>query len=591
MENNKEEKMKHINKRKTLAMIMLMSMAATSFTGCTGDKKDTSQAEEPKGVTQMLDQTDKLKTAQIDDKYGTTYEVFVRSFYDSNGDGIGDLKGVEKKLDYIAKKGLGVDGIWLMPVNKSTTYHKYDVVDYEDIDPEYGTMEDMDSLLKASHEKGLKVYMDLVMNHTSDKHQWFQTAKKYLEEHPDIDFTNASYVNVISSTSDSKVSNSYVSAIKECPYVGYYNFSNEKEDGYESLSGTKYYYEARFWSGMPDLNLSNESVKSEFDKITTFWMNKGVDGFRLDAAKEYKTGSSSYNIEFLKWFNNMVKSKDPKAYIVAEVWSDVSDYSQYYQSGIDSCFDFAFADGTGLIAGLARGTKDMDHYGDSLQNIEKLLKKNNPNAVDAPFYTNHDMNRSAGFYSGSKAEDRTKFAEALNLMMQGNAFLYYGDETGLKGSGKDENKRLPMRWGKSGSKGMTEAPTGAEKIEQAYGALPAQEKDPASIYNYVKACIKVRNAFPVIARGDSVMDTDRSGKEVCVIRKEIPKNIPEGMSGDISKYEPVTIVFNNSEKSQTVKIDGKIAASLLTGNEKASMKQGQLTIPAFGVVVMTDSSK
>ena len=583
--------MEHMNSKRTLAMVMLIAMAVTSFTGCTGSQKEKGQVNEPKGVAQMLDKAETLKTTKVDDKYGTTYEVFVRSFYDSDGDGIGDLKGVEKKLDYIAKTGLGADGIWLMPVNKSTTYHKYDVVDYEDIDPEYGSMKDMESLIKSAHKKGLKIYMDLVMNHSSDKHQWFQAAKKYLEEHPDIDFTNASYVDVSSSTSDSKVSNSYLSAIKECPYVGYYNFSNEKEDGYENLSGTKYYYEARFWSGMPDFNLSNADVRSEFDKVTTFWLNKGVDGFRLDAAKEYKTGSSSYNIAFLKWFNTMVKAKNPKAYIVAEVWSDESDYSQYYQSGIDSCFDFAFADGTGLIAGLARGTKDMDHYGDSLQNIEKLLKENNPNAVDAPFYTNHDMNRSAGFYTGKDAEIKTKFAEALNLMMQGNAYLYYGDELGMKGSGKDENKRLPMRWGSDNSKGMTKAPVGADKQEQIYAPLPKQEKDPTSIYNYVKTCIKIRNAFPAIARGDSVMDTKLSGKEVCVIRKEIPENIPDGMSADISKYKPVTLVFNNSEKSQTVKIDGKIGAVLLTGKDEAVLKNGKLTVPSYGIVVVEASEK
>ena len=220
----------------------------------------------------------------IDDNYRTWYEVFVYSFFDSDGDGIGDLNGLTEKLDYIndgdpaTDTDLGCNGIWLMPVMPSTTYHKYDVTDYCDIDPEYGTMDDFKNLIAACHERGINVIIDLVMNHTSSQHEWFKTAADYLKNLPEGAEPDAS----------------------ECPYVDYYNFSKEMQGGYSKLDGTDWYYEAQFWSEMPDLNLGSQAVRDEFDKIVDFWLDLGVDGFRLDAAKEYYSGSVDKNVEVLK---------------------------------------------------------------------------------------------------------------------------------------------------------------------------------------------------------------------------------------------------------------------------------------------------
>ena len=228
-----------------------------------------------------------------DDNYRTWYEVFVYSFYDSNDDGVGDLQGLTEKLDYIndgdsrTDTDLGCNGIWLMPVMPAASYHKYDVTDYCDIDSEYGTLADFKTLVEECHKRGINVIIDLVMNHSSSQHEWFQTAASYLKELPEGELPDTGV----------------------CPEVDYYLFSREQKEGFHRLEGTDWYYESRFWSEMPDLNLGNEAVRAEFEKIAEFWLELGVDGFRLDAAKEYYSGSVEANAEVLSWFTDMVKEK------------------------------------------------------------------------------------------------------------------------------------------------------------------------------------------------------------------------------------------------------------------------------------------
>ena len=338
-----------------------------------GTEADTEKEGDEVTALSLMQQVNTAEENVIDDNYRTYYEVFVYSFYDSDGDGIGDLKGLTENLDYIndgdpeTDTDLGCNGIWLMPVMPSTTYHKYDVTDYEAIDPEYGTMDDFTTLVDECHKRGINVIIDFVMNHTSSQHEWFQTAYKYIQSLPEGAEPDAS----------------------ECPYVDYYNFSKEKLGGYYPVDGTDWYYEGQFWSEMPDLNWDNEALKTEFEQIVQFWLDLGVDGFRLDAVKEFYSGADDKNIAVLTWFNDMVKSKKEDAYLVGEAWNDYSVYAKYYQSGMDSFFDFTFADKDGIIADTVKGINGASAYGKSLVNTQELYGSYSDTYIDAPFYTNH----------------------------------------------------------------------------------------------------------------------------------------------------------------------------------------------------------
>lgn len=512
---------------------------------------------------------------RLDDNYGTYYEVFVYSFFDSNGDGIGDLPGLTSKLDYIndgddsTDTDLGVDGIWLMPIMPASTYHKYDVNDYKNVDKAYGTLEDFDKLISACNERGLDVIIDLTVNHTGSGNEWFVEAVKYIKECE---------------------KNGTEPSADECKYFGYYNFTKEYATGYCQVPGTSnWYYEAKFSSNMPDLNMASPDVRAEYEEIAAFWIDRGVKGFRLDAVKEIYSGNTPANVEVLSWFNSAVKNMKSDAYIVAECWTAAETYAKYYESGVDSFFDFYFSDGGGLIATVAKvrnKSANAQTYAKKCQYMDELIKKYNPDGIDAPFYVNHDQDRAAGYYTGDYAMSELKMGAALNLMMTGNCFIYYGEELGMSGSGKDENKRAPMYWSKiDGSDGMCKGPSGMETINMKYDSLNEQEPDPNSIYNFYKDAIKLRNQNPEIARGSVENLADYGTKEACVIKKTW-------------KEEEILILINVSDSAQTLDLNG-----ITLGGEEASsfenrgwlfageVKEGNYDngiaqMPAFSVLVL-----
>ncbi|MEE1199843.1 MAG: alpha-amylase family glycosyl hydrolase, partial [Christensenellales bacterium] len=186
------------------------------------------------------------------------YEVFVRSYQDGDGDRIGDLKGLMSRLDYIAD--MGYDGLWLMPIMPSPSYHKYDVKDYCAIDPQYGTLDDFKALVSACHERGIRIIVDLPVNHTSVSHPWFTQACTALRKKE-----------------------------TDNPYIDYYCFSEKGGQKMIPVPGTSWFYEEQFsGGGMPDLNLDSKAVRSEIRNILDFWLNEcGADGFRLDAVTSY----------------------------------------------------------------------------------------------------------------------------------------------------------------------------------------------------------------------------------------------------------------------------------------------------------------
>ena len=414
----------------------------------------------------------------VDGQPDAWYEIFVRSFCDSDGDGLGDLNGVAQKLDYIASLGCG--GIWLMPVMPSPSYHKYDVTDYFDIDPEYGTLADMRALLDAAHARGMRVILDLPVNHCSSEHPWFRNAAEN----------------------------------ENSPYRSWFNWSSEPQSGYSEYGGV--YYESRFVDTMPDLNLDTPAVREQITFILRFWLqNIGVDGFRLDAVTSFYTGDTDRNVAFLNWLADTAHGIREDCFLVAEAWTDLNSLARYSESRVDSFFCFPVSQAEGYIAKvLGRANR---HPGRSYGEYMALLEETLPaGTIPAPFTENHDTGRTVGFTGRSNLE-KTKMAGGLLCLMRGAVFLYYGQEIGMVGSGEDPNKRIGMLWTDEAS--TTLPPPGTTKLEYAFPSVAEQEEDPASLLNYYRQALSLRARFPAIARGTStVLPCDFD--ELCLIRRE-----------------------------------------------------------------------
>ena len=570
------------------AVYVILLCAVLCITGCSQSQKTDQAAGDEKpavfsdasnaagsdvpaaSYVQMLDYNKDLTRSQADDNYRTTYEIFVYSFCDSNGDGIGDLNGIRSKLDYI--EDMGFDAIWLTPVHPSLTYHKYDVDDYYEIDPAFGTREDYEALLKECHERGIRVYMDLVLNHTSEDNAWFKAASDYLHE--------------LSSGAEPDVS--------ECKYFDYYNFSRESSGGYAPLDGTDWYYEARFWSEMPDLNLSSEAVRGEIRDILAFWLGKGVDGFRLDAVTYYIYADPEANVEFLRFLTEAGRSIRPDCYFVGEAWTDRNTIAQLYGSGIDSLFDFPFSGNEGFIANIINGTYKASDYVKGMLLAQEAYSSANPDYVDAPFYTNHDMARSAGYYAADDGPV-TKMAYAMSLFMTGNSFVYYGEEIGMKGAGKDENKRAPMYWSDDpDDPDMCAGPPDMDEFPMKFPSAAEQMKDNLSLWTWFREVIRVRNAFPAIARGTTEGVDSLSDDNVAAFMRRDPENgdllIVMNLRADTAVKE-MTGVDSAADGVDSTGAESSLtlAAVLNTGEEDITYEQGVLTLPGYSIAVFTSN--
>lgn len=552
-----------------------VSLTNAGETAAESAPADADAAQEQAGEGASAPEAwESLPLQMIDDNYRTYYEVFVYSFCDSDGDGVGDLQGLISRLDYIndgddaTDTDLGCNGIWLMPVNPSPTYHKYDVADYYAIDEEYGTLEDFQTLLSECDRRGIKVIMDLVLNHSSSQNPWFRDACAYLQG------LGGAQPNAA-----------------ECPYFDYYHFSKEQSGGWYQVEGTDWYYEAQFWSEMPDLNLDCETLREEIAKITQYWLDMGVGGFRLDAVKEYYTGAPQANIAFLAWLTEIVKSQKQDAYLVGEAWLAMEDYAKYYESGIDSIFDFAFADKDGIISKVLNGSSAAK-YGAAMASLDDMYGAYNADYIDAPFYTNHDMGRSAGYYAGEDSAAQTKMAGAMNLFMGGSAFLYYGEELGMKGSGKDENKRAPMYWSMNpDAEGMCDGPADMDAVKMKFESLEEQEKDVTSIYQYYKKVIKIRNQNPEIARGKAEYVatgdflSEDSRESVCAIKKTYGDSellLVFVTGAETEELDLTGITLNGKNIGAQTMVRG----TLVTSEEKIRFENGKAVMPGFSVLVL-----
>lgn len=486
----------------------------------------------------------------IDDNYRNWYEIFVYSFYDTNNDGIGDLNGVTEKLDYI--KEMGFNGIWLMPIHPSPTYHKYDVTDYYAIDPDYGTLEDFKRLIEEAHKRGINVIMDLVVNHSSDSHPWFKSACEYIKSN----------------------------GAPGGEYGDFYNFKIGTGGAYHSVSGTQYSYEGQFWSGMPDLNLNSEKVRAEIQSIMKYWLETyDVDGFRLDAVTSYYTGNLQGNIDFLSWINTEAKKIKSDAYIVGEAWvTDDFTIDRYYESGCDSFFLFTGAQAGGSIATAVRSAS-----GKMVGNLYTNLQNTYGDVILAPFLGNHDTMRPGSFMAG---QENLKMAAGVLSMMNGGTFVYYGEEIGMiskGGNNSDPAKRIAMKWkAKTIYEGHCYLPPENTPVDDSsyyYPSVEEQMADEESILNYYKEAMELRNRFPSIARGKVTYYPEGNNNYICVITKEY-----EG--------EKITIVFNMDSFEQTVTLDkatlgftelvGELYAA---GGEFSFDDNGNLVMPGQSIAI------
>ena len=451
---------------------------------------NSSEAIEVKHGTQLFDTVS-----------GVGYQIMVASFADSNGDGIGDIRGIIEKLDYI--KSLNVNVIWLTPIQLSDSYHGYDIIDYKAVDPKFGTIDDYRELLRECHDRGIKVIMDLVLNHTSTNNVWFQNSAKMIVE-DGID------------------------------YRSFYQWRNHEQevdlsDDWYPYSEYSYSYYGKFSPSMPELNYDYQGTRDAIADVAKYWLGilgdgKGVDGFRIDAVKhiymadearkedgdiiisdydeETHTDYSSNltkNLNFFCWLINTVKDDYPKAYFVGENFDGHAYNVAPYYTAYDGMLDFYMYYNFGELAtyhsaasSLAGGNAASGGSVPSGENTDKLLggtwsyagvlaaqqeysrlSTGEAIVLGSLFSSNHDIPRlvnnvvrtyvgkdwSAGTVTQENSEFAQKYAKAIlatMMTMPGISWIYYGDELGMSsnlGAGEDANSphvdrqyRQPFKW-------------------------------------------------------------------------------------------------------------------------------------------------
>jgi alpha-amylase len=335
------------------------------------------------------------------------YEIFVRSFYDTDEDGIGDFNGITQKLDYLQE--LGITAIWLMPIHPSPSYHGYDVLNYYNVNPEYGTMADFKRLLDEAHQRDMRIIIDLVINHTSSQHPFFIAA--------DSDPTS--------------------------PYRDWYIWS-ETDPGNGWHMGNSGYYYGFFWEGMPDLNFPQSRSDGVHGKRGFLLARRGRRGRfprgcrqtshrRRRPAREHPGNPRVVSEDSIVH----TKNKFPDAYTVGEVFGAGSSVVKSYTGDqLDQVFNFEMS--TGMVNGANAGASS------GINSAIQFALADMPDFNFATFLTNHDQNRVMSVLNGNV--DKAKVAASLLLTSPGTPFIYYGEEIGMQGRKPDEDIRLPMQW-------------------------------------------------------------------------------------------------------------------------------------------------
>ncbi|MCI7323317.1 MAG: alpha-glucosidase [Lachnospiraceae bacterium] len=460
-------------------------------------------------------------------KNAVVYQIYPRSFQDSNGDGIGDLRGIIRRMDYLGK--LGIDAIWLSPVCKSPQEDNgYDISDYQDIDPMFGNVDDMEALIAEAKKYNIRIIMDLVLNHTSDKHRWFEEAKKS----------------------------------KDNPYHDYYVWRDGREgvlpndmkgvfggSAWEWVPELNQYYFHQFLPQQPDLNWENPQVRKEIYDMILWWMDKGVGGFRLDVidqiAKEPDQGITNNGPRLHEFIRELSRETFQKGDLitVGEAWGATPEIAKLYSNPDGSEFSMVFQfEHIGLDQ--QEGKEKWDLAPLPFIKLKKILTRWQTElhgcGWNSLFWNNHDLPRIVSRW-GNDGEYRVESAKMLAILlhgMQGTPYIYQGEELGMTNVQYDiedyrdveilnmykerteagyaredvmrsihakgrDNARTPMQWDDTENAGFTEG-TPWIKVNSNYQEINAksQVNDPDSIFNCYKKLIQFRKEYDIFVDGD-----------------------------------------------------------------------------------------
>ena len=467
-------------------------------------------------------------------KEGVLYQIYPQSFKDTNGDGYGDFKGVIEKLDYL--ESLGITMVWMNPFFGSPLVDNgYDVSDYTSIHPRYGTMEDFDAMLEGLHSRGIKFVLDVVVNHSSIEHEWFQQSR----------------------------------SSRENAYRDYYHWwpaENgtppfrdsifDPEGAWQFDQKTNAYYLHYFAKEQPDLNWENPIVRAEIYEIMKFWARKGVDGFRMDAFQyaskdtTFPEWPKGHEKEYDKWYGMRPQLHDYLKEMYKEVIEPYQLFAVAEGSGttFQDAHDLVDAERNELQVAYHFDCRDIvkDAANYQLSDFKAVFSKWDDAFKDkgwlAIYLSNHDVSRLVSRYGNSTSAFRTPSTQMLNtflLSMRGTPYTYYGDELGMtnidmptieeyvdvsaigdyhraKAAGEDmvefmkklnfnsrENGRTPMQWDSTENAGFSSG-TPWKKVNENYLEInvEAQDKDPNSILNHFRKMVQLRKDNPVLVYGD-----------------------------------------------------------------------------------------
>lgn len=439
---------------------------------------------------------------------GIFYEIYVRAFADSDGDGTGDINGVTAKLDYL--NDMGVGGIWLMPINPSPSVHGYDVEDYKAVNPQYGTIADFDNMMAKANSLGIKVILDFVVNHTSKTHPWFKSACTSVSS----DYRD---YYLFSQDPAADVPQGKI------PMTPYYN----SYEWHRVPSGTtSYYYLGAFSDWMPDLNYHNiddvdaSPAYAAILDAGRFWLSKGVAGFRLDAVKHiYQSETSNENPRFLAKFYSDLRQTSSDIYMVGEVLSDNSKVAPYF-AGLPALFNF---EGWWKLD-YAINNHHAKWYPKDMLSYEDMFARYRADYRNCTKLSNHDEDRAGSIFGGDV--EKMKMAAKVLLTISGEPYIYYGEEIGMLGLKPDENVREPFLWDAAARDTYrSKWRTPYYSTDAAVRNLATQQKDRGSLYNVYRMFMHLRNADPVLAAGtmslpDGFDDADSSQKNMMVFYRE-----------------------------------------------------------------------